>query len=144
MTPDEFLVLATRLSASTGEAELRSAVSRAYYDVFHAARLLIEDCGVACPESAEAHDKVSKCLQNSQHANIVATGDKLSSLRTARNRADYRLQDTRYGNPNYVAVQMAIAREIADALRIAQTDVQAIRDPIRHYAASTLKLILRG
>jgi hypothetical protein len=65
MSPDDFLALAARLSASSGEAERRSAVSRAYYGVFHIARQVIEACGVTCPESAEAHDKISKCLQQS-------------------------------------------------------------------------------
>lgn len=141
MSPDEFLVLATRLSAGTGEADLRSAVSRAYYGLFHRARLLLEACEVTCPESAEAHDKIAKCLQNSQSPNVAAAGSKLHSFRTTRNHADYRLSDARFQNAKFIAIQMAIAREIADALRV---EPAVIRGPVRTYARDVLKLLLRG
>jgi uncharacterized protein (UPF0332 family) len=141
MSPDDFLVLATRLSASPGEAELRSAVSRAYYGLFHTARLLIEACDVSCPESGEAHDKIAKCLQNSQSPDVAAAGSKLNSFRTVRNHADYRLSDERFKNAKFIAIQLAIAREIADALGI---DATFIRSPLRNYARDVLKLAVRG
>lgn len=141
MSPDDFLVLATRLSAGAGEAELRSAVSRAYYGLFHSARQLLDECDVICPESAEAHDKIAKCLQNSEIPNVAAAGSKLHSFRTTRNHADYRLSDARFQNVKFIAVQMAIVREIADALRV---EPAAIRGPVRAYARDVLKLLLRG
>lgn len=47
MDPAEFISLALRLSTSHREADLRTAVSRAYYGAFHLVRELLEDCGVS-------------------------------------------------------------------------------------------------
>jgi hypothetical protein len=144
MKPDEFLVLATRLSAHSGEADKRSAVSRAYYALFHTARLLIEACDVACPESAEAHDKISKCLRNSQDQSLMAAGDKLSTYRTTRNQADYRLGDPRFTDARFIAFQLAVAREVFDVLQVAANQASAGRTAIREYARDVLKLRVRG
>lgn len=46
MEPAEFISLAVRLSNSPREADLRTAVSRAYYGSFHLTRDLLQDCGV--------------------------------------------------------------------------------------------------
>lgn len=143
MSPEDFLILAIRLSASSGQAELRSAVSRAYYSVFHQARLLVEACGVACPESGEAHDKVAKCLQHARDALLDAAGSKLNSLRGMRNDADYRLSDLRFAQPSFVAIQVSVAREIADVLRAANSRIDSIKPPMRSYAKDILRLPVR-
>lgn len=54
----DFLDLAVRLSEGRSEAELRTAVSRAYYAAFHVAKELLEDAGIALPNTAEAHRNV--------------------------------------------------------------------------------------
>lgn len=46
MDPADFISLAIRLSNNPREADLRTAVSRAYYGAFHLARRLLRDCGV--------------------------------------------------------------------------------------------------
>jgi len=144
MKPEEFLVLAVRLSASPGEAERRSAVSRAHYAIFHAARLAVEDCGIVCPSSAEVHDKLAKCLQNAGDADLAMVGDKLNMFRAVRNSADYRLHDQRFTNGKFVALQLASARETADALNEACKHVPAFRAALRRYAKDILKLTVRG
>lgn len=144
MKPDDFLVLAIRLSAGAGQAELRSAVSRAYYSVFHQARLLVEACGVICPVSGEAHDKVAKCLQHAGDPVLDTAGSKLTSLRVMRNDADYRLNDQRFSQSAFVGIQIAIAREIADVLRTAHGRLEALQPPMRSYAKDILKLPLRS
>src|SRR5688572_18367436 len=144
MNPDDFLTLAMKLSASAGEVERRSAVSRAYYGVFHLARLRLESCGLTCPESAEAHDKISKCLQHAGDNDLAAAGSKLHSLRTARNHADYRLSDPRFADAKFIAVQLAIAREIFDSLKMASRGNDEARLAMRRYARDILKLTIRG
>ncbi len=144
MKPDEFLVLAVRLSASPGEAERRSAVSRAYYAIFHTARLVVEDCGIVCPSSAEVHDKLAKCLQNSGDADLAMVGDKLNMFRAVRNGADYRLHDQRFTSGKFVALQLASARETADALSEAGKRLPTFRASVRVYAKDILKLTVRG
>ena len=143
MNPDDFLVLALKLSAGAGQAELRSAVSRGYYGVFHLARLFVDGCGVTLPESAEAHDKVAKCLQHAGDPLLDAAGSELNSLRSMRNAADYRLGDGRFAQARFVVVQLAKARQIADALRSAQGRIDILRLPMRAYAKDILKLPLR-
>jgi hypothetical protein len=144
MNPDEFMMLAQRLAATSGEAERRSAISRAYYGLFHAARMIVANCEVVTPESAEAHSKICMCLQSSGHAPLLSAGQKLSSFRNIRNRADYQLSDRRFTSSAFVAVQMSIAHEIDEAIRVARTQVPTFRTAIRRYAKDILKLTVRG
>ena len=116
MNPDEFLNLALRLSNSDREADRRSAVSRAYYALFHTARLLLDACGVTCPQSAESHDRIAKCLQHSGVAEVVVAGRESNSLRTIRNHADYRLDDRRFGDGRFIQIQLGAVRKIHQAL----------------------------
>jgi uncharacterized protein (UPF0332 family) len=144
MNPEAFMVLAVKLSGSSGEAERRSAVSRSYYGLFHCACLLVEECGVVCPESAEAHDKVAKCLQHSGDAAIDAVGKELNSFRTVRNQADYRLTDVRFTDAKFIQIQLGVARRAFTTLLDARADTGRIRGPIRKYAKGILKLPVRG
>jgi uncharacterized protein (UPF0332 family) len=144
MSPGDFLALAIRLSREAGEAEKRSAVSRAYYGVFHVARALLEACDISCPESAEAHAKVSMCLQQSKDRDVVTAGSELKSLRTARNHADYRLSDRRFTDAKFVAIQLGIAQGVSTALARASQNPSAIRANVRNYARGVLKLTVRG
>jgi uncharacterized protein (UPF0332 family) len=143
MNPDEFLDLAIRLSSAAGEAERRSAVSRAYYGVFHASRVLIEACDVIVPQSAEGHRVVIWCLQNSLDADLETAGRKLDSLRTIRNQADYRLGQRDFADAQFIQLQMQRARAVADATRAGMTRIDAIRRPIRDYAKGA-KISLRN
>jgi hypothetical protein len=144
MNPEDFMVLAVKLSSSHGEAERRSAISRAYYGLFHSARLIVDACDVLCPESAEAHDKVTRCLQNSGDASLVAAGRELSSLRSIRNHADYRLLDARFTDGRFIQIQLTVARHLLTVFANAKADVAPIRTAVRKYAKETLKLRLRG
>lgn len=85
MDPRDFISLALRLSASNNEADLRSAVSRAYYGAFHVARQFLLDVGLRWPRkeayAAEIHMKVRYCLIESGNADAVLASDQLWSLR---------------------------------------------------------------
>jgi uncharacterized protein (UPF0332 family) len=91
MKPRDFLDVADALCTGVNEAEWRSAVSRAYYAVFHAARLLMRVCGFAVPEADLAHAYRWLRLANCGHTDIANTGNHLKSLRQVRNSADYDL-----------------------------------------------------
>jgi uncharacterized protein (UPF0332 family) len=57
--------LANRLSLEADEASLRTAVSRAYYGVFHIARRLVMGFGVDLPRHNEhKHSRIQQCLIN--------------------------------------------------------------------------------
>jgi hypothetical protein len=136
MKVTDFLELAERLALIPSEAELRSAVSRAYYGAFHAALLKLEECGVRLPESAEAHKKACYCLEVVTKPAAVA----LEELRKKRNEADYRLSSAEYRDPTFVSSQVFAAR---NCVRIIESlDIRQIRDPVRTYARDVLKYLL--
>jgi uncharacterized protein (UPF0332 family) len=89
MNDRDFLPVARTLAAAGGEAELRSAVSRAYYAAFHAARDLLGRLGFAVPRADRAHEYLYRRLNNCALGPVVAAGRVLHSLRSRRNQADY-------------------------------------------------------
>lgn len=85
----DFLPLATRLAGGLTEAEWRSAVSRAYYTVFHVARRLFADLRFTVPRADRAHQYLVFRLSNSGESAVEQAGRDLETLRRLRNRADY-------------------------------------------------------
>jgi uncharacterized protein (UPF0332 family) len=85
----DFLEVAWSLLEGNGEAEWRSAVSRAYYAAFHVARQLMIQCGFAVPRADQAHAYLWLRLSNAGHPDVQQAGAQLSFLRQERNRADY-------------------------------------------------------
>jgi uncharacterized protein (UPF0332 family) len=116
MTGDEFVVCAERLARSSAEADLRSAVSRAYFGAFHAARSLLQDSGVRLPKTEQVHVKVGFCLQDCGEANAGHAGQQLEVLRLERRRADYDLDDGRFTDGRKARSEVARARDILGAL----------------------------
>ncbi len=69
------------------EADLRSAISRAYYAAFHQARLYLkETLGIAVERDAYSHAQVRRAFQDRRYYKIAAN---LSRMRVDRNKADY-------------------------------------------------------
>src|SRR4051812_7227358 len=93
MTGRDFLTLAARLALGAEEADWRTAVSRAYYAAFHAARSLLTDLGFAVPREERAHKYLAFRLTNAPVGRAPRVGLDLDNLRTERNRADYDLDD---------------------------------------------------
>jgi uncharacterized protein (UPF0332 family) len=89
ITPRDILDVADVLITGANEAEWRSAVSRAYYCVFHAARRLLGACGFDVPRADQAHAYLWLRLANSGHPDVQQAGDELNDLRRVRNWADY-------------------------------------------------------
>jgi uncharacterized protein (UPF0332 family) len=87
----DFLDLARRLAAGGAEADWRTAISRAYYSTFHAARQLMQDLGFTVPRGDQAHRHVWLRLSNCGDAAVRSAGAGLNALRQERNRADYDL-----------------------------------------------------
>lgn len=136
MDGKEFLNVAIRLSASRHEGDLRSAVSRAYYGAFHTARELVESCGVRLPKAAQAHERLQWCLGQCDEEAALLVHDKLNSLRTDRNLADYDLNASKFRDAQNVRIQLRIAQAIVDGVghcRLEPT-FSRIRETIRPYA----------
>ncbi len=90
MRPEAFLDVADELAV--GDApRLRSAVSRAYYAVYHVASRATHDLGG--PARSSSHDLVGNRFQSSSDPAVSALGQRFLNLKAARNRADYTLDD---------------------------------------------------
>lgn len=134
MTGEDFIGVATRLLAGRSEADLRTAVSRAYYGAFHLARGFVQQCGVVIPSGPEVHKSVQWCLANAGDAELRKCADWLESLRSTRNKADYDLSDDRFTRRPNVTVHVQRAVNLATVLR--SPSVSAAAPAVRAYAVS--------
>src|SRR3954454_22798161 len=82
--PEDFLRLAERLVRLNNEAEVRTAIGRAYYAVFLKARTNLSANRFVQTGSARDHGLVAGALADED--DVL----ELGRLRQARNRADYR------------------------------------------------------
>jgi uncharacterized protein (UPF0332 family) len=146
MEPLDFIALAIRLSNGRNEADLRSAVSRAYYGAFHLARQFVQDCGVRFHRKeihgAEIHQKVRYCLSHSADVDAMFVGDRLGSLRGQRNKADYDLDSAEFRSATNVAARIRAAQEIVDALQRCRMEPAFCqsRENVRMYSRDVLRL----
>jgi uncharacterized protein (UPF0332 family) len=135
MRPDDFIAAAGKLAAIAqgNEALLRSAVSRAYYGVFHLTLELLGAASIDLPRNASAHVRCRRLLAacGQPLANDIA--EVLADLHADRIRADYRLTDNRYRA--FARVQSSIERANDAAGWIAE----CTQEPIRSEIASELK-----
>lgn len=148
MNPLDFIALAIRLSNSRNEADLRSAVSRAYYGAFHMARQFLADCGLRFPAKdiygAEIHNKVRYCLSESGSSDALVVGHKLRTLRSQRNRADYDLESIEFRSRAIVIGMVGAAPEIVDAIQRCRAEpaFSEARAKIRTYARDVLRIAI--
>ena len=97
MTGDDLIALAAHLVANSAfgnaEARYRSAISRGYYGAFHlAVSFLNEVGGIRVLENHTGHEQVCRLLRGTGNATAIEAANSLVDLRSARNRADYKLQ----------------------------------------------------
>jgi uncharacterized protein (UPF0332 family) len=95
MNPREFAALASDLvSADTPTpAELRTAVSRAYYATFLVATALVKKFGVQIPKGWEGHKLLTLALRYCKDAELTNACQEIDDLRAVRWAADYDMQD---------------------------------------------------
>ena len=152
MDPAEFIGLAVKLSNCQQEAELRTAVGRAYYGAFHSARDLLEECGIRFPPKelfgAAIHTKVRYCLSNGDNKDAAIAANRLGALRSQRNYADYDMKGDRFSllNAKHVRACTQMAIEIVDALQRCRSDdaLPEFREKVRAYARDVLRLPVQG
>jgi uncharacterized protein (UPF0332 family) len=116
MQPEAFLVLAKRLVQEDEEAARRTAISRAYYAAFHKGREMLGSLGFTFSRGPDAHKHVVLYLQQSGNGKVVAAGQKLESLRSIRNKADYDLQTPHVAARQNAELHLKDAQKIMDAL----------------------------
>src|SRR5437868_13485604 len=92
MQGQEFLLTAENLSNGTRESDWRSAVSRAYYAVFHHFREFFLLHGLNLGRSGQAHFSLYTGLLNCGIPAVQALGARVDKLRADRVEADYDLR----------------------------------------------------
>ena len=119
----EYLTLAQELSSDAArsaiqEADLRSAMSRAYYAAFGQARAhLVEVDGEVIPRDANVHWYVVDAFERSDQPTRRTIGHLLHHLRSVRNIADY--ENTFYRSLQ--GVTRAALSEAEEAIRLLET-----------------------
>jgi hypothetical protein len=93
MDPRELQKLALKLIASANPAEVRTAISRAYYATYHVGAEALEEMGFIIEKGPQGHKGVQHRLHNSGDPEISNVGSKLGDLETRRIDADYHLND---------------------------------------------------
>jgi uncharacterized protein (UPF0332 family) len=128
MDGSDFIELAGRLvaNATISEASYRSAVSRAYYGAFHVSGAFLSELGVAPVRNANVHAFVRNYLYESGHSEARVAARELGDLQTARNRADYRLDDFEAGSREFAMLN------VERALRVLSALVECDKEPARH------------
>jgi uncharacterized protein (UPF0332 family) len=140
MDARDFLEVAWSLLEGNGEAEWRSAVSRAYYAAFHVARQLLIQCGFAVPRADQAHAYLWLRLSNAGHPDVQHAGAQLGFLRQERNRADYDIQRPLDQTSAIDRVQMAAdVIELLDAAAKEATVLAPITEAMKIYERDVLR-----
>lgn len=135
MDPVRYLDLAKELVArvtrsdclpgTAGEAECRSAISRAYYAAFLVASDLLDSIGIRVPESGVCHEVVKNGLNNSNDADLVAASSQLGTLGTERRQADYKLANTRPEKAAQAQAMTVVSDKVIATLRQRKRECQA-------------------
>lgn len=141
MIAQDFMTLALRLIGGGTEAEWRSAISRAYYAVFHSARQLLSELGFAVPRDDNAHRYLINRLSNSKHPSASRVGRALDRLRGDRNSADYDLH--RVWAARLAAQSVQLAEQMMQTLAAIRKgpDRQALTDAMKDYERNVLGVV---
>src|SRR5689334_4108895 len=113
MEPSEFVTFAGR-AVIHGKAGARSAISRAYYGAFHAARELLEELAGGIPASGKMHNLISQFLWSTKHASASSAARMIATLHSDRIAADYNL-----------------SFELSEDLRFAKSKVELATDAMK-------------
>jgi uncharacterized protein (UPF0332 family) len=94
MNPNEFLATADRLAQGGTEGDWRSAISRAYYSVFHEFRSFFLTQGLDLGRGGQCHFNLYAGLFNCGIPSVAPLGSRVDDLRVNRVTADYDLAGT--------------------------------------------------
>ena len=108
MDPREFHSLASKLAGNGSPVEVRTAISRAYYAVYHVGAEILREMGFRINRSASGHADVRFRLSNSGDTEVIKIGAQLGDLQNKRNEADYDL--SKPGAENRKTAQAIVAQ----------------------------------
>lgn len=125
MDPRDFQILAKKLVAGTNPAEVRTAISRAYYAAFNCAVAILEELGFRINTGSSGHGEVRNRLSNSGDNDLKKVGSQLADLQNKRIQADYRLKKTDIEN------QKTAQATVQQVDRLIQVLDECLREPRR-------------
>jgi uncharacterized protein (UPF0332 family) len=133
MDPSDFLDTANDLAMGSRESDWRSAVSRAYYALFHLARQLLVRLGFHPPDGERVHGYVWLRVGNCGHPELAESGQNLNQLRRTRNWADYDLDHpmdhgTAWRIVDEALITHTLLRTVAGEQGVLTQITQAMRD----------------
>jgi hypothetical protein len=132
MEPGDFITFASR-TVTQGKAGARSAISRAYYGVFHIARLVLQELTSEFPRNATAHNLMPQFFQAVEHPSAIATATLLSALHSERIKADYQLDLTSVEKTALSKLSVEAAVEIQNHLEVFRRDCTADSDLLQKF-----------
>ena len=94
MQASEFQDTAERLAQGTTEGDWRSAISRAYYAVFHHFLDFFLSHGLNLGSGGQAHALLYQALNNCGYPAVKSIANAVNDLRRTRGEADYELTAT--------------------------------------------------
>jgi uncharacterized protein (UPF0332 family) len=112
----EFQDTAVRLAHGATEGDWRSAISRAYYAIFHFFREFLSTHGLDIGKGGQAHFNLYTGLWNCSFPTVTPIARKINDLRLRRVEADYELHRL-IGQPS--------ALDAVQASRVIVQDFQA-------------------
>lgn len=137
----EFLDTANRLAPGAAEGDWRSAVSRAYYSIFHFFREWLRQRGLDLGAGGQAHANLYHGLNNCGIAALIPVASKVDDLRNSRTEADYDLRSA----VDQLAASNAIARAqlvVADFQSVlTSVPPQEVADGAKKYLRSIGRII---
>ena len=144
MNPREFCTVAGVFAARGEAAASRSAISRAYYSLFHVVLDFLVAHQVKLPKKRpECHQLIFRLLFNCGNEDLKLVASALNDLRGLRNDADYDMNNRDVELPSVAraAVERAL-REISrfDAFIHSQTEITSVVQAIKLHATSVEKI----
>lgn len=134
MEPEDFQVLAKKLVSGTNPAEVRTAISRAYYAAYNCALRTIQQLGFRVAKGPNGHKDVQYRLGNCGDKDVERVGSQLADLHSKRIEADYRLNRSNIENPKNASLAIKIVDRMIETLKTCQTEprrqkiIRSIRD----------------
>jgi uncharacterized protein (UPF0332 family) len=141
MNPRDFRELASQLARAekTSPAELRTAVSRAYYAAFNVATSLLKKLGVKIPVGWEGHRLLAVALRYCDDKELIAISHDLDELRGVRWAADYDMEDIKVEDQRIVRKWCARTKQMIKKLDECEADSKRfieVRIKVRNWAGS--------
>jgi hypothetical protein len=116
MDPREFQELAESLANGVSPAEMRTAISRAYYSVYNVGLEMLKGMGFQISEGPSGHKDVEHWLSNCGNITVQKVGSQLAELRSRRIQADYRLDKREVEAPKTARVLVQQASRMIKVL----------------------------